>query len=158
MTKEKVFPVLAARKRAKMVQLGAFGVFGLTAIGLAIHGPWGWIGWLLGGGLLGLAVGKTISLVRMRYVAKVDASGVTVCLPTGREMVARWGEIEAHTIDPARGIGGLVLRAGAGGRVRIVPIATRDMGPEAASELIAALKDRLPKLAYRVPSLGAGKR
>lgn len=40
------------------------------------------------------------------------------------------------------------------GRVRIVPIATRDMGPEAARELIAALKKRLPKLEYRVPAFG----
>lgn len=158
MDKERVYPVLPARKRAKVVQLGVFALFGLAAIGLALHGPWGWVGWLVGGGLLGLALGKAISLARMRFVAKVDAAGVTVCLPTGREMRARWGEIEAHTIDPARRLGGLVLRAGAGRRVRIVPIATRDMGPEAAAELIAALKDRLPKLAYRVPSLGAGKR
>jgi hypothetical protein len=152
------FPVLPERKRAKLVQLVIYAVFGALAIALALVGPWGWIGWLAGGVLLGLAVGKAIALVRMRYVARVDAAGVTVCLPTGREMQARWGEIEAHTIDPARGLGGLVLRAGAGGRVRIVPIATRDMGPEAASALVAALKDRLPRLQYRVPSVGAGRR
>jgi hypothetical protein len=150
------FPVLPARKRAKLLQLAIYAVFGAGAIVLALVGPWGWIGWLLGGVLLGLALGKAISLVRMRYVARVDALGVTVCLPTGREMRAGWGEIEAHTINPERGLGGLVVRAGAGGRVRIVPIATRDMGPEAASELLAALKDRLPKLEYRVPTMGRG--
>lgn len=56
--------VLPARKRAKAVQLGVFAVFGLAAIGLARFGAWGWVGWLVGGGLLGLALGKAISLGR----------------------------------------------------------------------------------------------
>ncbi|OIP85665.1 MAG: hypothetical protein AUK37_03855 [Rhodobacterales bacterium CG2_30_65_12] len=154
MAEESLFVVLPARKRAKAVQLGVFAVFGLAAIGLARFGSWGWVGWLVGGGLLGLALGKAIALGRMRYVARVDATGVTVCLPTGREIAARWGEIQAHTIDPEKGLGGLVVGDARSGRVRIVPIATRDIGPEAARELIAALKKRLPKLEYRVPTLG----
>ncbi|GKY88654.1 hypothetical protein [Sinisalibacter aestuarii] len=150
------FPVLPARKRAKLIQLVTYAVFGAAALVLALIGPWGWIGWLVGGALLGLAVGKAVSLVRMRYVAKVTAAGVTVCLPSGREMQARWGEIQAHTIDPEKGLGGLVVGPASGGRVRIVPIATRDMGPEAAKELLAALKTRLPRLEYRVPTMGKG--
>lgn len=156
MVAETVFPVLPERRRAKLVQAVIFAVFGLGAIGLALYGPWGWIGWLFGGGLLGLALGKALSLVRMRYVAKVDAAGVTICLPTGREVRARWGEIQAHTIDPEKSLGGLVLGAQKTGRVRIIPIATRDMGPEAATALLAALKARLPKLEYRVPTVGRG--
>ncbi len=154
---ERVFPVLPARKRLKAIQAAVFGVVGAGVAWLALTGQ-GWWWWLLAGLLLGMAVGKVLSLLRMRYVAKVDAAGVSVCLPTGREMQAGWGEIEAHTIDPARGLGGLVLRAGNAGRVRVLPIATRDMGPAAAEDLIAALKARLPKLEYRVPSLGARKR
>lgn len=148
------FPVLPARRRAKLVQLALFAVFGLAALWFTLAGPLGWIGWLAAGVLLGLGIGKAIALLRMRYVAKITAAGVTICLPTGREMQARWGEIEAHTIDPEKGLGGLVVRAGTGGRVRVLPIATRDMGPEAAKELLKALKDRLPKLEYRVPTMG----
>jgi hypothetical protein len=155
--KEVVFEVLPARKRMKAIQALVFAVLGAGAGWLALSGQ-GWAFWVLAGLLIGMAVGKLISLARMRYVAKVDASGVSVCLPTGREMRGGWSEIEAHTIDPARGLGGVVLRAGGGGRVRILPVATRDMGADAAERLIATLKERLPKLEYRVPSLGARKR
>jgi hypothetical protein len=148
------FPVLPARRRTKLVQLAVYTGLGLAAFWLALAGPAGWIGWLAAGVLLGLGIGKAIALIRMRYVARVDATGVTVCLPTGREMQARWGEIQAHTIDPDKGLGGLVVRAGTGGRVRVLPIATRDMGPEAAKELLKTLKERLPKLEYRVPTMG----
>ena len=47
-----------------------------------------------------------------------------------------------------------MLGSGRSGRVRIMPIATRDMGEEAAAAFLAALKERLPKLEYRVPTLG----
>lgn len=151
---ETVFPVLPERRRAKLVQLVTFAVFGLAALGFAVIGPWGWIGWLVGGALVGLALGKAISLIRMRYVVKLGAAGVSVCLPAGREVRARWGEIEAHAIDPQKALGGLIARAGKGGRVRIIPIATRDMGEDAAKALIAGLRERLPKLAYRVPKVG----
>jgi hypothetical protein len=148
------FPVLPARRRARLVQLALFAAFGIAALWFTLAGPFGWIGWLAAGMLLGVGLGKAIALLRMRYVARVDATGVTVCLPTGREMQARWGEIQAHTIDPDKGLGGLVVRAGTGGRVRVLPIATRDMGPEAAKELLKTLKERLPKLEYRVPTMG----
>ena len=152
-----LFPVLPARKRLKVIQALASGALGAGAVWVAAGGgAWGW--WVLAGLLLGMALGKVISLLRMRFVARVDDTGVSVCLPTGREMRAGWDEIEAHTIDPARGLGGLVLKAGGGGRVRMLPVATRDMGPEAAEQLIAAMKARLPKLEYRVPSLGARRR
>ena len=88
MTTERVFAVSPGRKRAKRVQLAVYAGFGVLALGLALVGPWGWIGWLNGGLLLGLALGKALSLARMRYVVKLDASGVTACMPTGREMQA----------------------------------------------------------------------
>ncbi len=153
---EELFPVLPARKRLKAIQALVFALLGVGAGWLAATGQ-GWAFWVLAGLLLGMAVGKLISLARMRYVVKLDATGVSVCLPTGREMHGQWSEIEAHTIDPARGLGGLVLRAGGNARVRILPVATRDMGPEAAERLIAALEARLPQIEYRVPSLRARK-
>lgn len=152
---EQIFPVLPERRRAKAVQAAVYAVFG--AAGVLYSGALGGLGWVLAGLFLGMAGGKLISLLRMKNAARVDDAGVTVWLPTGREMKAGWDEIEAHTIDPARRIGGIVLRAGNAGRVSLLPVATRDIGPEAAEALIAAMKERVPTLEYRVPRLGMGR-
>lgn len=151
---EKFFDVLPERRQARRVQFVVFALFGLAALALSLIGPWGWIGWLVGGALLGLAAGRALSLIRMRHVARVAPEGVTVWLPSGREMRLAWREIEAHTIDPEKRLGGLVVRAGRSGRVRIIPVSTADMGPEAARTFLAALKQHLPKLEYRLPTLG----
>ena len=139
------------------MQLAVFAAFGLAAIALAMTGLWGWNGWFTGGVLLGLALGKAIALARGRTVARLDASGVTLCLPTGREMHARWGEIQAHTIGPDKALGGLIVGTSSSDNVRILPIALRDIGPDAAAKFLAALKARLPKLDCRVPRIGRGK-
>jgi len=154
---EVVFPVLPARRRAMMVNTVAYLVAAGLGLWLAVTTAH-WLWWIFAGVVLGLFVVTAVALLRRTYVARVDASGVTVCLPTGREMTATWGEIEAHTIDPDRRIGAVLARSGTAGRVRVLPVSTRLMGPDAAREMIAAMKARLPKLEYRVPSMGAGKR
>ena len=152
---ETVFPILPQWRvrRSLAVALGllAFvaGIYAARQLG------WGW--WLFVAAMLGLTIYNLLGLTRQAFVAKVGPSGVTVSVVTGREIHADWGEIEAHMIDPARRVGGLVLRAGARGRVRILPVSTGLMGPEAAKQLIALMQERLPKLEYRVPSMGAAR-
>ena len=41
--------------------------------------------------------------------------------------------------------------------MRVLPISIRLIGAPATEELLAALKARLPKLEYRVPSVGGVK-
>ena len=105
--------------------------------------------------MLGLAGLQPAGLLRQPWVVKLGPKGVDVCLATGRVMHAGWGEIEAHTITPGGRIGALLVRSGKGkARVRVLPISTRLMGAKPPRRLLAALKERLPKLEYRVPSVG----
>lgn len=152
---EETFPVLPGRKRAKLLTAAGLDLIALGAVALAVTGR-GWGFWLLAVLLFAWSGFRIMSWARMAAVARVDDTGVAVWLPTGRQMKAGWAEIQGHTIDPARRLGGIVVKAGEGGRVRILPVATADMGPEAATRLIAAMKTRLPKLEYRVPTLRRG--
>jgi len=151
---EESFPLLPARKRLRALSAGGMLVLAAGAVVFALNGGWGW--WIAALALAIWAVLRAAAIFRMPVVARVDATGVTTWLPTGRKMAAKWGEIQGHTIDPARRLGGIVVGAGPTGRVRVLPVATADMGPEAAARLIAAMKERLPKLEYRVPSLRRG--
>ncbi len=152
---DEVFEVAPGPRRAMILRVGLYTVVAAGALWLWLKGGSAlWLG--LTGLAGGLAVAALITLARRRYVAKVDARGVTVCLNWGREMHAGWGEIEAHTIDPARRLGTLLVRAGKGGRVRILPVSSGMMGREATERFLARLKDRLPNIEYRVPRLGAG--
>jgi len=151
--KERVFPVLPERRRAMALNAVAYLVASGLGLWLAVATAH-WLWWVFAGVVLGLFVVTAVMFVRRRTVAKVDSDGVTVWLPTGRTMVARWSEIEAHTIDPERRLGAVLMRSGAAGRVRVLPVSTRLMGPDAARALIAAMQERLPTLEYRVPSIG----
>jgi hypothetical protein len=152
---DEVFKIAPARRRAMAFNAVAYALAAGLSVWLGFRGgSWLWL--VLAGFAAGLCLNVVVALWRRRYVAKVDAKGVTVCLNTGREMHAGWGEIEAHTIDPARRIGTLMVRAGKGGRVRILPVSSRMMGPEATERFLALIKERLPKIEYRVPRLGAG--
>ena len=156
---ETVFPVLRAWRirRVLAVVLGAAVLLAALAAAAGGHG-WGW--GLFAAAMLGLVVYNLLGLTRQPWVVKVGPKGVDVCLATGRVMHANWGEIEAHTLTPGGRIGALLVRAGKtrGGAVRVLPFSTRLIGTAATEELLAALKARLPKLAYRVPGLGGGTR
>ena len=148
------FDVLPARRVAKaLYALGAAVATGILTTAFFAGLGWGW--GVLAGFIALFTLWKLMALLRMRYVARVDASGVTVCLPTGREVALGWSEIEAHTIRPGRSLGGLVARGGTGGRVRVIPIATGDLGREGTERLLAAIKAHRPKLEYRVPTIAS---
>lgn len=152
---EQVFPVLPKIRRRMVLSL----VLRLLALGMSVwvaldSGLWLW--WAAALLMVGLTLFTGITLAQRKFIAKVDDTGVTVQLAAGKEMHAPWNTIEAHTIDPARAIGA-VLQKAEGGRVRVLPVSIRAMGSEAAEELLAAMKARLPKLEYRAPSLAKPK-
>lgn len=155
---EKVFEVLQSWRirRVLAVVLGLAALLAATAA--AVQGlGWGW--WAFAALMLGLVVYNLLGLTRQKWVVKIGPKGVDVCLATGRVMHAGWAEIEAHTLTPGGRIGALLVRSGKGKTraTRVLPISTRLIGPAATEELLAALKDRLPKLEYRVPTVGGGK-
>jgi len=138
------------------VVLGLVAVLaGAAAAATGQGGAW----WVFAALMLGLAGYNLLGLVRQTWVVKLGPGGVEVCLATGRVLHARWGEIEAHTITPGGRIGALLVRSGKGRAraTRVLPISIRLIGPAATEELLAALKDRLPKLEYRLPRIGLGK-
>lgn len=158
-TEERTFEVLRAWRirRVLAVVLGVAALLGaLAAVGQGL----GWLWWLFAVAMLGLVVYNLLGLTRQSWVVKLGPKGVDVCLATGRIMHADWGVIEAHTITPGGRIGALLVRSGEGKAraTRVLPISTRLIGTEATEELLAALKARLPKLEYRVPSVGGGAR
>ncbi len=154
---ERVFPVLPSW-RIRRVLAVVLGLAALLAAGAAALQGLGWGWWLFAAAMAGLVVYNLLGLIRQPWVVKLGPSGVDVCLATGRVMHAGWGEIEAHTLTPGGRIGALLVRSGKGRAraTRVLPISTRLIGAAATEELLAALKERLPKLAYRVPSLGGG--
>lgn len=156
---EKVFSVLRSWRirRVVAVVLGLVVLLGATAA--ALQGL-GWWWWLFSALMLVLVTYNLLGLVKQPWVVKLGPSGVDVRLATGRVMHAGWGEIEAHTITPGGRIGALLVRSGKGRAraTRVLPISTRLIGPAATEELLAALKDRLPKIEYRLPNPGAGRR
>jgi len=156
---EKVFAVLRSWRirRVVAVVLGLVALLGAAAA--ALQGL-GWAWWLFAALMLVLVAYNLLGLVKQPWVVKLGPSGVDVRLATGRVMHAGWGEIEAHTITPGGRIGALLVRSGKGRAraTRVLPISTRLIGPAATEELLAALKDRLPKIEYRLPSPGAGRR
>lgn len=105
-----------------------------------------------------MVIYSLLGLTRQRWVVRLGVSGVDICLATGRRMHADWGDIQAHAISPGHKLGGLIVKAGKGGQVRVLPISTGLIGADASEKLIAALKERLPKLEYRVPKMGAGRK
>lgn len=157
-TEEKVFPVLRAWRVRRVVAV-VLGLVVMLGAGAAALQGLGWAWWLFAALMLGLVAYNLLGLIRQKWVVKLGPSGVDVCLATGRVMHAGWGEIEAHTITPGGRIGALLVRAGKGKAraTRVLPISIRLIGPAATEELLAALKARLPKLEYRVPSLGGVK-
>ena len=158
---EQVFQVLRSWRIRRVVAVVLGLVAMLAAMAAALQGL-GWLWWLFAALMLSLVGYNLLGLTRQPWVVKIGPSGVEVCLATGRVMHAGWGEIEAHTITPGGRIGALLVRAGKAhggarrGAVRVLPISTRLIGAPATEALLAALKDRLPKLEYRVPSLGGG--
>jgi len=159
---EKVFPVQQSWRIRRVVAV-VLGVVAMLAAGAAALQGLGWVWWLFAALMLGLVVYNLLGLTRQPWVVKLGPKGVDVCLATGRVMHADWGEIEAHTITPGGRIGALLVRGAkrpAKGKdrvLRVLPISTRLIGVAATDDLLAALKDRLPKLEYRVPSLGGVK-
>lgn len=152
---DEVFEVAPGPRRAMILRAVLYIAVAAGALWLWLQGGSAlWLG--LTGLAGGMALSTLITLMRRRYVARIDDKGVTVCLNWGREMHAGWDGIEAHTIDPARRIGTLLVRAGKGGRVRLLPVSSGMMGREATERFLARLKERLPGLEYRVPRLGAG--
>ncbi len=156
---EQVFPVLQSW-RIRRVLAVVLGLVAVLAGGAAVLQGLGWYWGVFAALMLALVVYNLLGLVRQTWVVKLGPAGVDVCLATGRVMHAGWGEIEAHTITPGGRIGALLVREGKrpGGSIRVMPISTRLIGPMATKDLLAALKDRLPKLEYRVPSMGGGVR
>ena len=154
---ERVFEVLQSW-RIRRVFATVLGVAVLLAsLAAGAQGGWGWF--LLAAAMLGLVIYNLLGLTRQTWVVKLGTAGVDVCLATGRILHANWGEIEAHTLTPGGRIGAILVRGAKGkGAVRVLPISTRLIGAEATAELLAALKERLPKLEYRVPSVGGVKR
>ena len=155
---EKVFPVLQAWRIRRVVAVVLGVCVALAAAAAALQGL-GWAWWLFAALMLGLAVYNLLGLARQPWVVRLGPKGVDVRLATGRVMHAGWGEIEAHTITPGGRIGALLVRSGKGRArgVHVLPISTRLIGPQATEELLAALKERLPKLEYRVPRVGGVK-
>ena len=155
---ETVFPVLRAW-RIRRVFAVVLGLVAMLGAGAAAMQGLGWAWWIFAALMLGLVAYNLLGLTRQAWVVKLGPLGVDVCLATGRVMHAGWGEIEAHTITPGGRIGALLVRSGKGKArsTRVLPISTRLIGAAATEELLAALKDRLPKLEYRVPSVGGVK-
>ena len=153
---EQIFEVLPSWRLRRMAAVG-LGALALAAGAYSALSGQGWAWWLFAAVMLGLVAYNLAGLMRQPYVAKVSAAGVSVCYATGRVVHAKWGEIDAHTITPGSRLGALLLRAGAGGGARIVPVSTRLIGPEATERFLAALKQRLPKLEYRVPQMGGAR-
>ncbi|HBZ45621.1 MAG TPA: hypothetical protein DEO85_16580 [Maritimibacter sp.] len=155
---ERVFPVQPKTRRIILLNVVLRVIAVAVAVYIALDGGGG-IWWLLAAMMAVLAAFSLMSLTQRKYVAKVDDGGVTVALTTGKEMHAPWSTIEGHTIDPARRIGAILQEAETGGgRVRVLPVSVRAMGAAEAEELIALMKERLPKLEYRVPSARPGKK
>jgi hypothetical protein len=152
---EKVFPVLQSWRIRRVVAVVLGLVVALAAVAAALQGL-GWAWWLLAALMLGLVVYNLLGLARQPWVVKLGPKGIDVRLATGRVMHAGWSEIEAHSITPGGRIGALLVRSGKGKAraVRVLPISTRLIGTQATEDLLAALKERLPKLEYRVPSVG----
>ena len=152
-----MFPVLRAWRVRRVFAVVLGLVAALVAGAGAVQGPGTWVGWgwaAFAALMLGLAVYNLLGLVRQPWVVRLGPAGVAVCYATGRVVTAGWSEIAAHTITPGGRIGALLLRAGAGGGERVMPIPTRLIGAAATAEVLAALKARLPGLAYRVPGGG----
>lgn len=153
---ERIFPVLRSWRIRRVVAV-VLGLVALLAAGAAAAQGLGWYWWLFAAMMLGLVIYNLLGLVRQPWVVKLGPTGVDICLATGRVMHANWGEIEAHTLTPGSRIGALMVRGGkARGTeaIRIAPISTRLIGAEATEDLLAALKERLPTLEYRLPSVG----
>lgn len=152
-----MFPVLQAWRVRRVLAVGlglvAALVGGAGAVQQSGQGAgWGW--GLFAGLMLALSAYNLLGLVRQRWVVRLGPAGVAVCYATGRVVTAGWTEIAAHTITPGGRIGALLLRTGAGGAERVVPIPPRLIGAAATAELLADMKARLPGLAYRVPVVG----
>lgn len=147
---DRVFPVLQAW-RIRRVLAVVLGLVAMLGAGAAAEQGLGRGWWVFAALMLGLAVYNLLGLARQAWVVRVGEAGVAVCYATGRVVTAGWTEIAAHTITPGGRIGALLLRPGAGGAERVLPIPTRLIGTEATAALLAALKDRLPGLEYRVP-------
>ena len=156
---EQVYPVLQSWRIRRVLAVVLGLVVALAAGAAALQGL-GWYWGLFAALMLGLVGYNLLGLTRQTWVVKLGPSGVDVCLATGRVMHAAWGEIEAHTITSGGRIGALLVREGKrrGGAIRVMPISTRLIGAAATEDLLAALKDRLPTLEYRVPSMGGAVR
>ena len=155
---EETFPILPARRRQMALWVLAVAALAVLSVWQASGsgGQWGW--GLLGLVLAALAGVMLVGLLRRRYVARLDATGVSVTIYNGRVLHAGWSEIQAHMIDPTKRLGGVIRGDKRSGAVRILPVSTWLMGPEAAERMVAAMKARLPKLEYRMPGLGAAKK
>ena len=158
MAQERLFPVLQSWRIRRVFAVVLGSVVALGAGAAALQGQ-GWAWWPFGALMLGLVAYNLLALARQTWVVKVGPSGVDICLATGRVLHANWGEIEAHTLTPGSRIGALLVRSGAArtGAVRVLPISTRLIGAAGTEALLVALKDRLPGLEYRVPSVGGGR-
>lgn len=145
--------------RVRRVVAVVLGLVAALAGGTAALQGAGWGWWLFTALMLVLVAYNLLGLVKQRWVVKLGPTGVDVCLATGRVMHAGWDEIEAHTITPGGRIGALLVRSGKGrgATARVMPISTRLIGRDGTEALLAALKERLPKLEYRVPRVGGVK-
>jgi hypothetical protein len=153
---DKVFPVQKKWqvRRLMVVLIGIVTMVSSSYSALQQSGFWWGITALAGG----MVIYSLLGLTRQRWVVRLGASGVDICLATGRKMHADWSAIHSHAISPGHKLGALMISSGTGGKAQLLPISTGLIGTEASEELIAALKERLPKLEYRVPKMGAGRK
>jgi hypothetical protein len=105
-------------------------------------------------------VHTVIVTLRRRWIARMTPDAIELTGMWGGVQVFRWGDLVAHTIDPANRTGVIFATSGdvARGKERFGIVSLRMMGVEAAQRFYSEMTNRRPCLANRLthpPATGA---